>query len=137
MATLYNLEIVTPDCNFFEGQTEMVIVRTTEGDIGILHDHEPLVAPVSIGKIRIRKDGKFIEAACSGGFLTVDEGQVVIVTDAAEWADDIDIDRAKSAYKRAKGRVEGTDKEVDVARAKAALSKAMNRLHVAGHDVDH
>lgn len=40
MATLYNLEIVTPDCNFFEGQTEMVIVRTTEGDIGILHDHE-------------------------------------------------------------------------------------------------
>ena len=137
MATLYNLEIVTPDCNFFEGQTEMVIVRTTEGDIGILHDHEPLVAPVSIGKIRIRKDGKFLEASCAGGFLTVDEGQVVIVTDAAEWAENIDIDRAKDAYQRAKGRVDGTDKEVDVARAKAALSKAMNRLHVAGHSVDH
>ena len=137
MATLYNLEIVTPDCNFFEGQTEMVIVRTTEGDIGILHDHEPLVAPVSIGKIRIRKDGKFLEAACAGGFLTVDEGGVVIVTDAAEWAEDIDIDRAKDAYKRAKGLMEGTDKEIDVARARASLSKAMNRLHVAGHDTDH
>ncbi len=95
MASLYNLEIVTPDCKFFDGQTEMCIVRTTEGDVGILYDHEPLVAPVSIGKIRIRKDGEFVSAACAGGFLTVDEDRVVIVTDAAEWAEEIDIDRAK------------------------------------------
>jgi F-type H+-transporting ATPase subunit epsilon len=136
MASLYNLEIVTPDQKFFEGQTEMCIVRTTEGDIGILNDHEPLVAPVSIGKIRIRKDGAFEEAACAGGFLTIDEDRVVIVTDAAEWAEDIDVDRAKSAYERAKGRIAGNDKEIDVARAHGALSKAINRLHVAGHSVD-
>lgn len=138
MASLYNLEIVTPDCKFFEGQTEMCIVRTTEGDIGILYDHEPLVAPVSIGKIRIRKDGEFVSAACAGGFLTVDEDRVVIVTDAAEWADEIDIDRAKDAYERAKERInKGNDKEIDVARAHASLTKAINRLRVAGHDTDH
>lgn len=137
MASPFNLEIVTPDRKFFEGQTEMVIVRTTEGDIGILHDHEPLVAPVSIGKIRIRKDGAFVTAACAGGFLTVDEDKVVIVTDAAEWAEEIDIERAKEAYKRAKGLLDGNGKETDVAYARGELSKAMNRLHVAGHDMDH
>jgi F-type H+-transporting ATPase subunit epsilon len=137
MASLYNLEIVTPDRKFFEGQTEMCIVRTTEGDIGILYDHEPLVAPVSIGKIRIRKDGEFLSAACAGGFMTVDEDKVVIVTDAAEWAEDIDIDRAKDAYKKAKDMIEGNDKEIDVAYARASLSKAMNRLRVAGHEMDH
>lgn len=136
MATPFNLEIVTPDCKFFEGQTEMVIVRTTEGDLGILHDHEPLVAPVSIGKIRIRKEGEFVTAACAGGFLTVDEDKVVIVTDAAEWADEIDIERAKDAYRRAKERLDGTEKEIDVVRARASLNKAMNRLHVAGHSSD-
>ncbi len=136
MASLYDLEIVTPDQKFFEGQTEMCIVRTTEGDMGILNDHEPLVAPVSVGKIRIRKDGAFQEAACAGGFLTVDENRVVIVTDAAEWADDIDVDRAKSAYQRARGRIDGNDKEIDVARAQAALGKAINRLRVAGQSVE-
>lgn len=133
MASLYYLEVVTPDQKFFQGETEMCIVRTTEGDVGILHDHEPLVTPVSVGKIRIRKDGKFMTAACASGFLNINEGKVIIVTDAAEWSDKIDVDRAEKAYERAKKRLDNPNKNIDVARAQAALSKALNRLRVAGH----
>lgn len=138
MASKYLLEIVTPDRKFFEGEVEMTIVRTTEGDVGILKDHELLVAPVSIGSIRIRKDGdKFDLAACSGGFLNITEDAVIIVTDAAEWASEIDLQRAIEAQKRAQARLEKKEDQVDVARARISLAKATNRVRVADSKMDH
>ncbi len=137
MASKYELDIVTPNESFFTGDVEMTIVRTTEGDVGILKDHELLVAPVSVGAVRIMIEGKFRNAACAGGFVSVDENKVTIVTDAAEWEDQIDIDRAKGAYDRAKKRLEGSEKEIDVARAQGSLTRATNRLRIAGHTLDH
>jgi F-type H+-transporting ATPase subunit epsilon len=136
MASAYPLEIVTPDKNFFEGDVEMVIVRTAEGDVGILNDHEPLVAPVSIGSVRVKIDGKFKDAACSGGFLCVEEDKTTIVTDCAEWADEIDANRAKAALDRAQKRLEKKDEDLDTLRAKIALNKAINRIRVSGVSTD-
>jgi len=133
----YLLEIVTPDKNFFEGEVEMAIVRTTEGDIGILKDHEPIVAPVSVGAIRIKIDGEFREAACSGGFLTVDSERTIVITDAAEWADEIDVDRAKSSADRAAQRLEESYDELDVLRAKVSMERAMNRIRLSKKSMDH
>jgi F-type H+-transporting ATPase subunit epsilon len=133
----YLLEIVTPDKNFFEGEVEMAIVRTTEGDIGILKDHEPIVAPVSVGAIRIKIDGEFREAACSGGFLTVDSERTIVITDAAEWADEIDVDRAKSSADRAAQRLEENYDELDVLRAKVSMERAMNRIRLSKKSMDH
>lgn len=136
MANLLKLEIVTPDRSFFSGDVEMVVVRTTEGDIGILYDHEPLVAPISVGAVRIKQDGKFTAAACSGGFISVDEDVATIITDTAEWAHEIDVERAKSAKERAEAVLKNAEaRELDVVSAKVSLTKAANRLHIA--DVYH
>ncbi|OYT16378.1 MAG: ATP synthase F1 subunit epsilon [Bacteroidetes bacterium 4572_77] len=136
MAGSFKLKIVTPTRSFFDGDVEMVIIRVAEGDIGILKDHEPIVSPVSIGPIRIKNtDGKFVEAACAGGFMTVTDEMTTIVTDAAEWAHEIDIERAKEALRRSRERLDSEDKEVDVVRARTSLNRAMNRLRITGMDV--
>lgn len=137
MASLFKLDIVTPDKQFFNEEIEMLIVRTTEGDVGVLHNHEPLVAPVSIGAIRIKKDGKFKSAACAGGFINVDETGVTVVTDSAEWSDEIDINRAQEAKDRAEARLQEENKEIDVLRAKISLNRAVNRVRVVDRHMNH
>ncbi|MCD4711965.1 MAG: F0F1 ATP synthase subunit epsilon [Clostridiales bacterium] len=130
MGNKFMLEIVTPDRSFFKGETDMAIMRTSEGDIGILYDHEPLVAPLRVGSLRIKQDDQtFRWAACSAGFVTVNDSVVTMVVDSAEWVDEIDMDRALEAKRRAEARIyEGEDKEVDVVRARAALERAINRI---------
>lgn len=130
MGNKFKLEVVTPDRSFFKGETDMAIMRTTEGDLGILYDHEPLVAPLRVGSLRIRQDDQtFRWAACSAGFVTVYESVVTMVIDSAEWVDEIDMDRALESKRRAEARIyEGSDKEVDIVRARAALERAINRI---------
>lgn len=131
MANLLKLEIVTPDRSFFSGDVEMVVVRTTEGDMGFLYDHEPLVAPLSVGAVRIKENGKFRVAACSGGFVSVDEDIATIITDTAEWAHEIDVERARIAKESAEAILKHTEsKELDVVVARASLAKATNRLRI-------
>lgn len=130
MGNKFKLEVVTPDCTFFDGETDMVILRTTEGDIGILYDHEPLVAPLRIGSMRVRQDDKsFMWAACAAGFLTVNEDKVTVVIDSAEWVEEIDMERALEAKARAENRIQsGPDTGIDIVRAKIALERAINRI---------
>ncbi len=133
MASTFQLEIVTPDRKFFDEEVEMTIVRTSEGDVGILRDHMPTVAPLDIGVIKIKKDGQLKEATCAGGFVSIDEDKATIITDAAEWPEEIDVVRAESAAKRAEERLKNKEK-TNVLRAQIALNKALNRLRVAGKD---
>lgn len=79
------VEVVTPDEVFFKGDTEMIIVRTTKGDRGILKNHRPLVAVLSDGNLRIKQNGKFKEANISGGFMNVNKDKTVIITEKAIW----------------------------------------------------
>ncbi|KPU27393.1 ATP synthase F1 subunit epsilon [Caloranaerobacter sp. TR13] len=127
----FTLEIVTPDRKFFEDEVEMVIIRGIEGDIGILKNHTPLVTPLSIGKIRIKQNGKFKEAAIAGGYIEVTKDKTTVITDAAEWPEEIDVKRAEEAKKRAEQRLKSSKGEVDIVRANIALRKALNRLEVA------
>lgn len=133
MATKFMLEIVTPEKTFFNDEVDMVVLRTTEGDMAIMYDHEQMVAPVAIGAIRIRLQGeeKYRDAACSGGFVTVTYEKTTVVTDSAEWADEIDLNRAKAALQRAQNRLERRDSELDYARALNSVSRATNRIRVA------
>lgn len=132
MGKKFKLDVVTPDRVFFEGETDMVILKTTEGDIGILYDHEPLVAPLKVGSMRVRQDDQsFKWAACSAGFLTVNEEKVTVVIDSAEWVDEIDVDRALEAKRRAETRLQdGPEKGVDILRARLALERAINRIRL-------
>ncbi len=135
MASTFQLEIVTPDRKFFEDEVDMAIVRTSVGDIGILKGHMATVAPLEIGVIKIKKNGKMKEATCAGGFVSIDEDKTTIITDSAEWPEEIDVARAKAAVKRAKERLEKKSEDIDVARAKIALYKALNRLRIKGEEV--
>ena len=85
MASEFAVKIVTPDKIFYEDKTEMIIVRTTEGDRGILKNHRPLVAGLSDGTLKIKKEGKYKEAKVSGGFIQVEKEQAVVLTESAEW----------------------------------------------------
>lgn len=85
MASEFTVEIVTPDKTFYNGSAEMIIVRTTEGDRGILKNHRPLVAGLATGTLRIKKDGNYKDAKISGGFMNVDKEKTVIVTESADW----------------------------------------------------
>lgn len=127
----FMLEIVTPDRKFFEDKVEMVIVRGIEGDIGILKNHTPLVSPLGIGRVRIKQNGKFKEAAIASGYIEVFKDKTTIITDAAEWPEEIDVERAKAAKERAERKLKSGKGEKDTIRAEISLKKAINRLEVA------
>lgn len=131
MSKQLHLEIVTPDRHLYSGEADMVILRTTEGDMAVLYDHEPTVAPLSIGAIRVRLGEKEMVASCCSGFVNINETHVTIITDASEWAQDIDKARAEAARDRAKQRVDrSSDVDVDEMRAKIALLRAINRISI-------
>jgi F-type H+-transporting ATPase subunit epsilon len=135
MASTFELEIVTPDRRLYEGTVEMVVVRTTTGDLGIKSEHISLVSPLSIGSIKIKESkGKFKEAACGGGFIQVRQDKTTIITDSAEFSEEIDVQRAKEAVERAQTRLMRSSEGIDVLRAQIALKKALNRLRVAKRD---
>lgn len=129
MASTFDVEIVTPDKKFFEGPSEMVIVRTIEGDVAILKNHENYVAPLDIGIVKIKIDGVFKEATIASGFIQVDKEKTTIITDAAEWPGEIDVERAKKAKEKAETKMKNKD-NIDLALAELQLRKALNRINV-------
>ncbi len=132
MASTFRLQIITPEGVFYDDKVEMTVVRTTQGDIGIQGDHMLTVSPLKIGRIKIKHDGEFKEAALSEGFLQVDTELTRVITDTAEWPEEIDIKRAEEAKKRAERRLESNKKsDIDLVRAQIALRKALNRIDVA------
>ena len=97
----FHLEIVTPDGLAFEGEAESLLVRTDGGDVEILAGHAEYVAALATGRARIRAAGEDRFAAVSGGFLSVDKKSVKLVATTFEFADMIDLNRAKAAKENA------------------------------------
>lgn len=131
MASTFMLEIVTPNRKFFEEEVEMVIARGTEGDIGIMKNHTPLVTPLGIGRIKIKQNGSFKEAAVANGYVEIRKDKTTIIADSAEWPEEIDINRAEESKKRAEERLNKKKDDMDLLRAEVALRKAMNRIDIA------
>lgn len=131
MATPYQLTVITPEKTFFDGETTQIIVRTTEGDIGILANHTSLVASLPSGPLRIMQDnGEFRLAAVSSGLIKVGGNKVHIFADAVEWADEIDIEWAKRSEENAKQRIAAKNSERDLDLAELKLKRALNRINV-------
>lgn len=124
------LEIVTPERKVYAEDVNMVIVKGTEGEMGILANHIPLVTPLKIAAVTIKKDRAEEVIAVNGGFLEVRKDKVVILAESAELPGDIDINRAESAKQRAEQRLGGKRDESDYRRAELALQRALNRIAV-------
>ncbi|MGN0603486.1 MAG: ATP synthase F1 subunit epsilon [Oscillospiraceae bacterium] len=131
MASEFRLSIITPEKTFYDDETSMVIVRTTEGDIGILANHTSLVASLPSGPVKIKEqDGSFKVAALSSGIIKVGGNKVSIIANAVEWADEIDLEWAKRSEAEAREKLQSLkDKnELDIAELK--LQRALNRISV-------
>ncbi|MBB6450457.1 F-type H+-transporting ATPase subunit epsilon [Geomicrobium halophilum] len=126
-----NVSVVTPDGSVFEDDAEMVSAKSEQGEIGVLPNHIPLVTPLTIDAVRVKKEGSQETIAVSGGFMEVRPDKVTILAEAAERPNEIDVERAREAKKRAEERLDKNDEEIDKKRAKNALMRAEIRLKVA------
>lgn len=126
----FHLEIVTPERKFFEGEAEMIIINTAEGQVGVLKDHEQAVFAVEAGIIRILVDGKWQEAAVTPGFMEVTHEKTIALVSTAEWPDEIDVNRAKAAKERAEERLRQKLARLEYLRSQASLARALARLKV-------
>jgi F-type H+-transporting ATPase subunit epsilon len=125
------LDIVTAERVVYTGEVEAVIAPGVEGQLGILPHHAPLMTTLQPGELRVRRGGGEDILAISGGFLEVRPDRVIILADAAERAEEIDIARAEAARKRAEERLAKRGVGIDETRAEAALRRALIRLEVA------
>ncbi|MDI7260413.1 MAG: F0F1 ATP synthase subunit epsilon [Thermodesulfobacteriota bacterium] len=130
MAT-FRLEIVTAERMVFSEDVSAVIAWGVEGQLGILPHHAPLMTMLQPGDILIRKDKEEEFFAISGGFLEVRPDKVIILADACERVDEIDIARAEEAKRRAQETMKAVPLTVDAAVAEAALRRSLARLKVA------
>lgn len=132
MASTFYLEIVTPDRKFISGNVEELIVKTPEGEMGVLSGHMPMVVAIAIGPARIKMNGEWLEAVLSEGFMEVLQNETIILADTAEWPNEIDINRARAAEERARERLQSKLSRIEYVRSQAALNRALSRLKVTG-----
>jgi F-type H+-transporting ATPase subunit epsilon len=126
------LEIVTPEKQAYADTVDSVVLPGTEGELGVLPHHAPLVSTLGIGELRIRKGGVEESFAIVGGFLQVLPDKVVVMADTADMASEIDVEKAQQARAEAERALqEGYHEGADLAAARAALQQALLRIRVA------
>ena len=119
-----NVSVVAVDRKIWVGAAKSIVAKTTEGEIGIMPGHEPMLSLLVDGLVRIEPvDGEKVVVAVHGGFAAMDSDNVRILAETAELASDIDVDRAKKALDRAAGE--------DSPEALAAVHRAETRLKAA------
>jgi len=128
MAKLFNLKIITPEREFFDSEIEAVTAHAPDGSVTILADHAPFIMPVSIGDIKIKKDGKWETSVNSEGFMEVHHEGVLIFVQSCEHPDEIDTRRAEAARKRAEELMRQKKSMSEYKQSKIALARAMARL---------
>ena len=124
------LDVVTAERLVLTDQVDMVIAPGSEGELGILPHHTPLMTMLKPGELRLKKGNEEISLAVTGGFLEVRPDHVIVLADAAERAEEIDAARAEAAKKRAQDRLTQAGPAIDKTRAEAALRRALARLDV-------
>lgn len=111
-------------------ETQSVHVKSTEGEMTLLEHHVPLFASLVPCVMVLTNEESSKDYALAGGFLKFSEGNMLILTDAIEGQEEIDIERARTAYRRAKNRIEKHDEFTNMKRANLALQRAINRIQV-------
>jgi len=124
------LEIVTAEGTVFSDDVDEVIAPGIEGELGILPHHTPLMTMLAPGELRALKGGSDFSLAVSGGFLEVRPDRVIILADAAERAEEIDIARAEAAKERARETIKAHPSVAEMAGAEAALQRSLVRIKV-------
>jgi F-type H+-transporting ATPase subunit epsilon len=126
------LEIVTPEKLAYQGEVDSVQLPGSEGELGVLPHHAPLVSTLGAGELRLRKGTEDEFFAIVGGFLQVLPDKVVVMAETADMASEIDLEKAEEARRKAEQALEsGFVEGADLAAARAALQTALLRIRVA------
>ncbi|MSQ12739.1 MAG: F0F1 ATP synthase subunit epsilon [Dehalococcoidia bacterium] len=125
------LDIITGERRVYSDEVDLLVAPGVEGELGILPHHAPLLTALKPGELRIRKGGQDEYFAVAGGFMEVIANQVTVLADAAEHSDEIDLERAETAMRRAQERLAQRTADVDVERALASVRRAQIRVGVA------
>src|SRR5205809_5804779 len=126
------LEIVTPERLAYSDTVDSVQLPGSQGELGVLPHHAPLVSTLGIGELRIRKGGSEESFAIVGGFLQVRPDRVVVMAETADMASEIDLEKAQDARREAERALEtGYHEGADLSSARAALQQALTRIRIA------
>jgi F-type H+-transporting ATPase subunit epsilon len=126
------LEIVTPERLAYSDEVDSVQLPGSEGELGVLPHHAPLISTLGVGELRIRKGGAEESFAIVGGFLQVRPDKVVVMAETADLASEIDLQKAEEARREAERTLEsGYHEGADLSAARAALQQALLRIRVA------
>ena len=131
MANTFKLEVVTPLKKILSQDVEFVMLRTTEGDMGILPNHAPFVASLAIGEMKVRVNGKDTIYFVSGGFLEISKDKAIILADEAMLASEIDVERARKQAEIAREKLEKLTEEKDLAMVQKSLQEALAQVNIA------
>ena len=128
---MIKVELVTPQKIVAEGTASIVSIPGSEGDLGILVGHTPLLSSLRVGAIRCKQESGEESFFVSGGFVEVLPEKVTILAEVAEKKEDIDKERAQKSFDRARKRIDEAKPDINLERAKVSLLKAINRLKIA------
>ena len=126
----FKVSIITPERTFYEGEAEMVEFNTVEGQIGVYPKHIPLTTVIAPGICTIHEGEGQKGAAIHAGLAEILPDKVTLLAEIAEWPDEIDLERARSAEDRARERLANKAGDVDLLRAEIALKKALVRQDI-------
>ncbi len=132
----FKLKIMSPDGIFYDGEAYQLSIRAVDGEVAIFADHIPYLTAVALGECRVYTESgaEPKRAACCGGMLTIMDNEALLAPTTFEWAEDIDVERAKAAKEKALARLSGEEEcsEAKKSLAKLKLQRAEVRLKVAG-----
>ena len=131
LPTSLTLELVTPDRAIVRESVDEIQIPGAEGYLGVLPGHTPLLTTLHVGELSFRQGGETFYVSVAFGFAEVLPDRVVVLAQIAERAEDINVERAEAAQKRASERLEKTAVDIDFERARIALLKSLIRLQVA------
>jgi F-type H+-transporting ATPase subunit epsilon len=127
-----HIDVVTPYGIIFTGSAKSCTAPGVDGEFSILSHHAALLSIIDIGELRFTFENNERSMATAGGFLEVKDNNINIIAESAEWAEDIEIDRAQAAEKRARELIDKRE-GIDITRAQLALARALNRTKIASH----
>lgn len=122
------VRLIDPQATIAAFETDLLNVVAAGGAMGIMPNHTPLVVSLQISHIRAKVNGVAKEYAVAGGILSFKDNEAIVVSNAIEDMETIDIDRAKRAKERAEKRLASNQENIDIKRAQLALQRALNRL---------
>ena len=136
MPAKYELEIITPERTFFDGEVESAIIPTLDGYMGIQRKHEPMVIALKIGEMKLNIDGKWRECTTSSGFIEIRPDKTIIFSQAVEWPEEIDLKRAQQAKEAAEELLRQKLSYQEYMQTQIALARAMVRLRVGSRHTE-